>query len=42
MELVAFELRTALDEIETLLGKTSPDDILNHVFDNLCVGKCFT
>ena len=39
MELVAFELRTALDEIETLLGKTSPDDILNHVFDNLCVGK---
>ena len=39
MELVAFELRTALDEIEALLGKTSPDDILNHVFDNLCVGK---
>lgn len=39
MELVAFELRTALDELDTLMGKTSPDDILNNIFNNLCVGK---
>ena len=39
MELVAFELRTALDALDTLMGKTSPDDILNNIFNNLCVGK---
>ena len=39
MELVAFELRAALDALDTLMGKTSPDDILNNIFNNLCVGK---
>ena len=39
LELVALELRAALSEIDNLLGKTSPDTILNHVFDTLCVGK---
>ena len=39
MELVAFELRESIDAIDTLLGKTSPDDILNNIFKTLCVGK---
>ena len=39
MELVAYELRDAISAIDTLLGKTSPDDILNNIFKNLCVGK---
>ena len=32
MELVAFELRYALDALDSLMGKTSPDDILNNIF----------
>ena len=39
MELVAVELRYALDALDSLMGKTSPDDILNNIFKNLCVGK---
>ena len=39
MELVAYELRDAISFIDTLLGKTTPDDILNNIFKNLCVGK---
>ena len=39
MELVAYELRDAISSIDTLLGKTTPDDILNNIFKNLCVGK---
>ncbi|MEA1881789.1 MAG: tRNA uridine-5-carboxymethylaminomethyl(34) synthesis GTPase MnmE [Candidatus Marinimicrobia bacterium] len=39
IELLAFELRIALDAVDSILGKTSPDDILNHVFGTLCVGK---
>ena len=39
MELVAVELRDAISAIDALLGKTSPDDILNNIFKNLCVGK---
>ena len=39
MELVAFELRDSITAIDSLLGKTSPDDILNNIFDTLCVGK---
>ena len=39
MELVAYELRDSIGAIDTLLGKTSPDDILNNIFKNLCVGK---
>ena len=39
MELVAFELRDSITAIDSLLGKTSPDDILNNIFNTLCVGK---
>lgn len=38
-ELVAVELREALNGIDELLGKTTPDDILNSLFQNFCVGK---
>jgi len=39
VELLSFEIRTALDAIDSILGRTSPDEILNHVFGSLCVGK---
>ena len=39
IEIIAFELRDALSAVDSLLGKTSPDDILNSVFSSFCVGK---
>ena len=39
MPLVAYELRSSLDFIDTILGKTTADDILNNVFSKFCVGK---
>ena len=39
IEIIAFELREALSAVDSLLGKTSPDDILNSVFSSFCVGK---
>lgn len=38
-ELVSIEIRDALDNIGQILGKTTPDDILNNIFNHFCVGK---
>ena len=38
-ELISIELREALDAIGAILGKTTPDDILNNIFNQFCVGK---
>ncbi len=38
-ELVSIELHEALDAIGVILGKTTPDDILNNIFNQFCVGK---
>jgi tRNA modification GTPase len=38
-EFLSVELREALDAIGEILGITTPDDILNHIFDNFCIGK---
>ncbi len=38
-ELVAFELRNAISSLDIVLGKTTPDDILNNIFGQFCVGK---
>ena len=39
LEIVAFELRESVNYIDTLMGKTTVDDILNKVFSGFCVGK---
>ena len=39
LEIVAFELRESINHIETLMGKTTVDDVLNKVFSSFCVGK---
>ena len=38
-ELIAIELREALDAVGVILGKTTPDDILHNIFNQFCVGK---
>ena len=38
-ELISIELREALDAISVILGKTTPDDIINNIFNQFCVGK---
>ncbi|RMF11046.1 MAG: tRNA uridine-5-carboxymethylaminomethyl(34) synthesis GTPase MnmE [Candidatus Neomarinimicrobiota bacterium] len=39
LELISFELREALNALDLLLGKTTPDEILNTIFREFCVGK---
>ena len=39
LEIVAFELRDSINHIDSLMGKTTVDDILNKVFSGFCVGK---
>jgi tRNA modification GTPase len=39
IELVAAELRTALDELGLVLGVVSPDDLLGKIFSSFCIGK---
>lgn len=38
-ELVAVDLRGALDELGIIIGKTTTDDILDRIFSQFCVGK---
>ncbi|NOZ03374.1 MAG: tRNA uridine-5-carboxymethylaminomethyl(34) synthesis GTPase MnmE [FCB group bacterium] len=39
LELISFEFRDALESLDVLLGKTTPDDIIRAIFSNFCVGK---
>jgi tRNA modification GTPase len=38
-ELVALELRDALDALGGVLGQISPDDLLGKIFSTFCIGK---
>jgi tRNA modification GTPase len=38
-EVVAAEMRAALDALGEITGRTTPDDILGRVFASFCVGK---
>lgn len=38
-ELLAIELREALDHLGAILGRISPDDLLGRVFARFCIGK---
>jgi tRNA U34 5-carboxymethylaminomethyl modifying GTPase MnmE/TrmE len=33
------ELRGGIEALDVLLGKTTPEDIINNIFKSLCVGK---
>ena len=36
---LAFDIREALNQIDSILGKTTADEILNTIFTSFCVGK---
>lgn len=38
-EIMAEHLRGALNHLEDITGKTTPEDILENIFKNFCVGK---
>lgn len=38
-ELISIELREGLTELDEILGKTTPEDLLNNIFNRFCVGK---
>jgi len=38
-ELVAIDLRVALNYLGEIIGLTTPEDILNNIFSRFCVGK---
>jgi tRNA modification GTPase len=39
MDLIAIDLRVALDSLSEITGEISTEDLLDHVFSNFCVGK---
>lgn len=38
-EIIALDLRVALDKLGEITGETSTEDILNQIFSNFCIGK---
>jgi tRNA modification GTPase len=39
MDLIAVDLKDALDSLSEVTGEISTEDLLDHVFSNFCVGK---
>lgn len=39
IELIALDMRLALDAVGEILGQVTPNDILNRIFADFCVGK---
>ena len=39
LELATVDIRSAIDSLDTFLGKVTTEDILDQVFSSFCVGK---
>ena len=39
IELICVDLKNSISSLDSLLGKTTEEDILNNIFNNFCVGK---
>ena len=39
LEIFSFEIKIAINQFNWLLGKTTPDDVLDEIFSLFCVGK---
>lgn len=38
-EFIALDVREALDAVGEITGRTTPEDVLNYIFDHFCIGK---
>jgi tRNA modification GTPase len=38
-EFIAIDIRDSLDALGEIMGKTTPEDVLNYIFDHFCIGK---
>lgn len=38
-EFIAFDVRSAMNALSEITGDMTPDDILNYIFDEFCIGK---
>lgn len=38
-EIIAVDLRIALDRLGEITGEVTTEDVLNHIFSNFCIGK---
>ncbi len=38
-EFIALEIRSALNSLGEMVGETTPEDVLNRIFDQFCIGK---
>lgn len=38
-ELIAMDIRIALDALSDIIGETTADDVLDNIFRNFCIGK---
>jgi tRNA modification GTPase len=39
LEFIALEIRSALDSLGEMVGETTTEEVLNHIFDQFCIGK---
>jgi len=39
IELIAFEIRSALEALGDLVGETTSEEVLNLIFEQFCIGK---
>ncbi|NWF93076.1 MAG: tRNA uridine-5-carboxymethylaminomethyl(34) synthesis GTPase MnmE [Syntrophaceae bacterium] len=39
LELIAFEIRSALEALSEMVGETASEEVLNRVFEQFCIGK---
>lgn len=39
MDLLAVDIKGALDSLSEVTGEISSEDLLDHIFSNFCVGK---
>jgi len=39
LEFIAFEVRTALEALGEIVGETTTEEVLEHIFERFCIGK---
>jgi tRNA modification GTPase len=39
LEFIAFEMRSALEALGEMVGETTPEEVLNCIFEQFCIGK---